>query len=205
MTTGCLPPAPSAGGGFPVLFTGSFLPLHGVESIVRAAAIVGRRDRSVSFRLVGDGQTRAAAAALAKQCGADNVIFDGWSALEDLPGRLEQADLCLGIFGRTEKAARVVPHKIFQAMGLGRPVVTARTAAVEEFFAHGENIYLCDPPWPESLAEAVLELKADSLLRASLAANGHELARLHYSTLPLGRRLLDLLSGISGRGGRGGP
>ncbi|MBN2199280.1 MAG: glycosyltransferase [Candidatus Aminicenantes bacterium] len=180
-------------GEFTVLFVGSFLPLHGVDSIVRAAAIVGRKDRSVVFRLVGDGQTRPAAAALAKDLSADNIRFDGWSRLEDLPGRIGRADVCLGIFGRTEKTARVVPHKIFQALGMGRPVVTARTPAAEEFFRHREHLFFCDPPGPVSLAEAVLELKADSGLRAAIGGNGLDLVRSRYATQPLGRRLLDVL------------
>jgi glycosyltransferase involved in cell wall biosynthesis len=190
-------------GEFTVLFVGSFLPLHGVEAIVRAAAIVGRRDRSVVFRLVGDGQTRPAAESLAKELGADNVRFDGWSRLEDLPGRIGRADVCLGIFGSTEKAARVVPHKIFQAMGMGRPVVTARSLAAEEFFRHRENVFLCDPPWPESLAEAVLELKAARGLRGKIGGEGLELVRSRYSTRPLGRLLLDILERrflLKGRG-----
>jgi len=179
---------------FTVLFVGSFLPLHGVESIVRAAAIVGRKDRSVVFRLVGDGQTRPAASALAGELGADNIRFDGWSRLEDLPGRIGRADVCLGIFGRTEKAARVVPHKIFQAMGAGKPVVTARTPAAEEFFSHRENVFFCDPPRPESLAEAVLELKADKRLRDEIGENGLELVRSKYAPRPLGRLMLDILN-----------
>jgi len=198
-------PKSGPSGVFTVLFIGSFLPLHGVESIVRAAAIVGPRDRSVVFRLVGDGQTRPAAVSLAGRLGADNVLFEGWSALGDLPGRIEAADVCLGLFGRTEKAARVVPHKIFQAMGMGKPVVTARTPAVEEFFSHREHVYVCDPPWPESLAAAVLELKADKRLRDRIAGNGLELVRSRYAPRPLGRLLLDALARSAARSGGGAP
>jgi len=180
-------------GGFTVLFTGSFLPLHGVETIVQAAGLVARRDKAVRFRLVGGGQTYERALRLAADLGLNNIFFEGWAALKDLPARINQADLCLGIFGRTEKTARVVPHKIFQAMGSGRPVVSARTPAAEEFFTHGENIILCQEPYAETLAEAILKLKSDSRLRIRIALNGLELVQKKYSPRALGLALLDIL------------
>ena len=190
-------PAPSRSadrGAFTVLFTGSFLPLHGAEVIVRAASLVAQRDRAVRFRLVGSGQTLDRAQRLAAEMGLSNIFFEGWAPLEDLPAYIGQADVCLGIFGRTEKTARVVPHKLFQAMGSGRPVISARTAAAQEFFTHGENIYFCGEPYDQTLAEAVLELKSNNLLRSRIALNGLELVREKYSPVPLGRALLDTLN-----------
>jgi len=185
--------SPAAPGPFTVLFTGSFLPLHGVEAIVEAAGLVARRDKTVSFRLVGGGQTFDRALRLAADLGLNNISFEGWSSLKDLPAKIRQADLCLGIFGRTEKTARVVPHKIFQAMGSGRPVVSSRTPAAEEFFTHGENIILCPEPYAETLAEAILRLKSDSQLRNRIALNGLELVRKKYSPQALSLVLLNTL------------
>jgi glycosyltransferase involved in cell wall biosynthesis len=181
-------------GLFTVLFIGSYLPLHGVDTIVRAAGLVAGRDKAVRFRLVGKGQTFDLAVRLAAELGLDNISFEGWAALEDFPLMISRADICLGIFGRTEKTARVVPHKIFQAMGSARPVITARTPAAEEFFTHGRNIILCNPPLAETLAEAVLRLKSDSQMCHRIASNGLELVREKYSTAALGRALLNILA-----------
>jgi glycosyltransferase involved in cell wall biosynthesis len=79
-------------------------------------------------------------------------------------------------------------------MGSARPVITARTPAAEEFFTHGRNIILCNPPLAETLAEAVLRLKSDSQMCHRIASNGLELVREKYSTAALGRALLNILA-----------
>ena len=176
---------------FHVLFFGSFLPLHGAEVIIEAANIVAGQDASVSFRLIGSGQTLPEIKAAASRL--QNVDFLDWLPQDELPRAIEAADVCLGIFGRTEKAQRVVPHKIFQSMGMRKAVVSARTPAVEEFFTHRKNIYLCDEPLPQTLANAILELKNDKALREQIAANSHKLVRDNHSPLAVAVRLIEIL------------
>ena len=55
-----------------------------------------------------------------------------WVEYERLGEELAAAGICLGVFGRSEKAARVVPNKVYHAMCVGRPVITADTPAARE-------------------------------------------------------------------------
>jgi len=178
---------------FTVFFQGSFLPLHGVEIMIEAAKIVSSKDSSIQFRFVGSGQTFPRAKALASEYGCRNVFFEDWIAQEKLPQKIASADVCLGIFGKTEKAYRVVPHKIFQAMAMKIPVITAHTPAVEEFFSHRENIFLCREPLPDSLAQAVLELKRDEDLRKTIAEQGYHLVKENFTPQAIGRALKRIL------------
>jgi len=178
---------------FTVLFYGSFLPLHGVEVMIQAAKSVSTQDPSIQFRFVGSGQTLPRAKALATELSCANVYFEDWLPQEKLPEKIVSADLCLGIFGKTEKAERVVPHKIFQALAMKAPLITARTPAVEEFFSHRENIFLCSEPFPESLAQAILELKEDEGLRKKIAENGHDLVKKNFAPASIGRSLRRIL------------
>ncbi|MCX6577484.1 MAG: glycosyltransferase [Candidatus Aminicenantes bacterium] len=178
-------------GEFRVLFFGSFLPLHGADIIIEAANIVAGQDPSVRFRLVGSGQTLPEIKAAAS--GLQNVDFSGWLPQDELPRAIEAADICLGIFGRTEKAQRVVPHKIFQSMGMRKPVISARTPAVEEFFHHREHMILCDEPLPRTLAAGILELKKNPDLRRRIAANGYQRVKENHSPLAVAVRLIEIL------------
>ena len=157
------------------------------------ARIVAGRDPSVRFKLIGSGQTREAARRLVEGYGLRNVEFAGWRSLEDLPARIAAADVSLGIFGRTEKAGRVVPHKLFQALGMGKAVITARTPAAEEFFVDREHLVFCDEPLAESLAGAVLELKSDAALRERIARNGHALVAEEFSPRATARLLMEIV------------
>jgi len=188
---------------FEVLFFGSFLPLHGAESIVEAAALLSKKDPSVHFRLIGSGQTLERVRLRADSLALRNVEFTGWLKLADLPARIAAADVCLGIFGSTEKARRVVPHKVFQALGMKKPVITGRTPAAEEFFHHKKDVYFCDPPYSKSLVSAILALKADARLRRSLAENGYRLVKRKYSPQALGRVLLGLVENAAKARARG--
>jgi glycosyltransferase involved in cell wall biosynthesis len=181
------------GDKFKVLFFGSFLPLHGVKTIIQSARILSRKDSSVFIKLIGSGQTRPESQALASRWSLDNVHFEGWLPQESLPQQIAQADICLGIFGKGEKARRVVPHKIFQAMAMGKAVVTLRTPAVEEFFHHREDIFLCPSSHPSEVAQAVLELKRDSELRRKVAEGGYDLVSQKFSPEAIGSMLIDIL------------
>jgi glycosyltransferase involved in cell wall biosynthesis len=181
------------GPAFEVLFMGSFLPLHGTDVIIEAARIVAGRDPSVRFTLIGSGQTHEAARSAVEGYGLRNVEFAGRLPMKELPSRIAAADISLGIFGRTEKAGRVVPHKLFQALGMGKAVITARTPAAEEFFVHREHLLFCEEPRAESLAAAVLELKSDAALRGRIARNGQALVAEKYSPRATAARLLEIV------------
>jgi glycosyltransferase involved in cell wall biosynthesis len=111
--------------------------------------------------------------------------------------RLRHAHVLLGIFGTTEKAARVVPHKLYQGLALGRPLITADTPAVRDFFTPGEHLLTVPAGEPAALAEAVLRLRTDRGLRRQLAAGGARFVHARFRPeavalefLRAGRRVL---------------
>lgn len=183
--------AAARAGRFEVLFFGSFLPLHGADVIAEAAGIVAAKDPSIRFTLIGAGRTFEAVRA--KAAGLKNIEFLGRRPPGRLPGLIDAADLCLGIFGRTDKARRVVPHKVFQSLGMRKALITARTPAAEEFFEHKRDLFFCDEPLAESLAAAVMTLKDDAALRERIAAGGYGLVKESYTPQAIGRRLLEII------------
>lgn len=189
-----LTPLPKKRGvNFKVLFFGSFLPLHGVETIVYSAKIISREDPSVEFELIGSGQTLPRARALVSNLGLNNVRFENWIPQDILPLRIASADICLGIFGKGGKAKRVVPHKIFQSMAMKKPVITLRTAAVEEIFSDRENIFLCSKPDSSHLAQAILELKNDFLLRKKIEERGYHLVSQNFTPQAVADKFIEIL------------
>jgi len=170
---------PIAGETTQVLYYTSYLPLHGVETVVRAAALVRASvGGAVRFRVIGEGQTYAQVHRLAEQLGLENIEFIPCVPLEALPGEIARADIGLGgHFGSNAKAGRVVPGKIYQLLAMGCPVVAAETPANQALLQHGVSAYFCPPDDPQGLAQALLALHQDRALRQALSMGGAQLYR----------------------------
>ncbi len=121
------PPVPP-GARPQVLFYGQFIPLHGIDTILAAA----RAAPDIDWHIIGDGQEAARLAP-----GLEAVAHLRWTRWVDyaaLTGHIAAADVCLGIFGPSEKAARVIPNKAYQIIASGRPLVTRDGPAARDFF-----------------------------------------------------------------------
>ena len=168
-------------GSFRVFVYASFIPLHGLEHVVRAAHALDRAGEDVRIDVVGAGATEAAVKDLAAELKVRNLRFLGRRPYDQLPREMAASDVCLGVFGTSPKSQRVIPNKVFDALAVGRPVVTADTPAVREVLTHGETAWLCPPGDPAALADALLTLRADEGTRRRLADRGHELFVQRFS------------------------
>src|SRR2546421_2821731 len=166
-------------GPFTVLFVGKLIPLQGVDVVLEAARLAPE----VAFRVIGSGQLDA----LLERRPA-NVEHAQWVDYELLPRELHRAGCALGIFGTSEKAARVIPNKAFQALACATPLVTADTPAARELLVDGESALLVPPGDPAALAEALRRLAAHAELRDDLSAAGRAAYERQASETILGER-----------------
>ncbi len=162
-----------------VLFYGTYIKLHGIDVIVRAAKLLD--SEGVEFRLIGTGQERAAIDRLIEELHVSNIEMTDRVPLEDLPAEIAAAALCCGIFGASDKARRVVPNKVFECVAVGTPVVTADTAAMRRVFTDTE-IALVPAGDPDALAGAIRDLLADPDRRAAMAVAAHRHYVAAYAT-----------------------
>jgi glycosyltransferase involved in cell wall biosynthesis len=179
-----------------VLFYGTFIALHGLDTIARASKLL--QPDGVTVRIIGSGQEQGAFEDLLHQLEVQNVEMLPPVPLEQLPYEIAAAEICLGIFGTTDKAQRVVPHKVFECAAAGRPIITADTKGMRSAF-HEHEVVLVPPGDPEALATAVRRLLADPELRASVAAAGHDRYRRSFTNAVLSRLIDDELRVLVGR------
>jgi glycosyltransferase involved in cell wall biosynthesis len=180
-----------------VLFYGRYLPLHGVDTIVGAAARLGAR---AEFVLIGRGPERAHAERLARGTPA-RLEFRDDVPLAALPDELAAAAVALGVFGAGRKAALVVPNKVYQAAAAGRPLVTRDGPALREVLTPEEHCLACPPGDADALAATVARLLDDPALGARLgqAARAHVLGE--FGPERQATRLRALLEERVGAGG----
>lgn len=155
-------------GEFVVEFHGGFSPLQGVEHIIEAAKILQDRHEGVRFEITGTGQLLDTIIRTVRKLQLTNIEFFGRKPLQELPRSIARGDVCLGIFGTTEKALRVIPNKVYECMSCGKPVITERSPAALEFLHDGKEVCMVEPGDGTALAEKILELKRDAALRERL-------------------------------------
>jgi glycosyltransferase involved in cell wall biosynthesis len=187
------PPAPHSAGPLTVLFYGTYIPLQGIEHIVRAAELL-RGDERVRFKLVGDGQERPRIEALLRERSLVNVELVPLLPVSELVRVIREADICLGIFDDGTKARNVVPNKVVQCAALAKPIITRSSPAIERYFTDGESIALVPPARPEAIAERISALATDATLRGTLGAQARRAFEQSFSAralLPAMQRILE--------------
>jgi glycosyltransferase involved in cell wall biosynthesis len=172
-----------------VFYYGSFLPLHGTDVIVEAAALL--RDRpDIEITIGGDGAGRSGIQRLIADRGLSNIRMPGWIGLIDLPSYIARASICLGgHFSTVSKAARVVSTKTFQFVAMRKPTIVGDNAATRELFVSGEHVVSVPMGDAAALANAIRQLADDAALRSRIADGGHSVFRERLTMAAIADRL----------------
>jgi len=179
---------------FLVHFHGAFNPLQGVEFIVRAAKLL--ENENIKFNIIGKGQTYKKVRELAVSLKAENINFIDPVGYDQLKKYMGLADVCLGVFGETEKARQVIPNKAYESLAAGRSLITGNTPAIKELLTDRENVLLCNMSDSDDLAEKIKELKNNTELNNAISRSGYELFQKKLRPKILGGQLLNLIQEI---------
>ena len=172
-----------------VLFYGTFIPLHGVETVFRAAQECAHEE--IDWLIIGEGQESDKARALLAAHPLPRLTWLPWVAYEELAGHIHRADVCLGIFGETRRAGWTIPNKLFQILATGTPVITRDSPGVRDLLKPDEaGVYLIPPGDPGALADAVRRFRRD---RPGLAGQAlHRDAVRAFEPAAVGRQIATL-------------
>ena len=179
---------------FKVLFYGKFSPIHGVDTIIRAAKILSK-DSAIEFEVIGTGQLHTKILKLADNLGVKNIKFVDWVDFDKLPDKIAQADVCIGgHFGSSQKGRRVVANKVFQMIAMKKAVIIADCQASRSAdFVDQQNCLFCQPENPEELADKILNLKSNSELSDKLALGAYHLFKDKFTLTKIGRSFKAIL------------
>jgi glycosyltransferase involved in cell wall biosynthesis len=139
-----------------VLFYGQFIPLHGTRHIVEAARLL--RDAPIDWVLIGQGQEETLIRKMLEKEPLPRVRWIEWVDYDDLKYWIARSDICLGIFGKSDKAASVIPNKVFQIVAAQKPLVTRDSFAIRELLSnHPPCVYLVRPGDGRDLAHTLAQ------------------------------------------------
>lgn len=134
------------------------------ENFIQAAKIL--KDKGLDFKaiIIGEGSERKNLENLIKENELENTFL--------LAGNIDRAYELLTAFDIyvCSSVKEGFPYSILEAMGAGLPVVSTRVGGIPEMIKDNENGFLANPGNPEELAEKIIALSNDKILRERLGA-----------------------------------
>jgi glycosyltransferase involved in cell wall biosynthesis len=131
---------------------------HGLQNVLRAALLVS--DAQVRFMFVGSGAERTRLIAKSERMALKNVTFVPAQPKELMPNAWSLCNVALVHLKNTPLFQTVIPSKIFEAMGMGLPILLVAPEGEASRIVRREEVGLCvRAEDPKELASAVLFLK----------------------------------------------
>ncbi len=168
-------------GRITVMYSGNIGKTHGVETLVKAAALLSDLE-PVSFLVVGDGLGLPEARREAAELGVRNLSFLPFQPWETLPFSLAAGDIAV-VLQSPGTESLSVPSKTYNFLAAGSAVVACTAPDSDLARLVGERgVGLVVPPGDAgALAEAIRRLAGDKRMLAAMRTAARQTAESRYS------------------------
>jgi glycosyltransferase involved in cell wall biosynthesis len=157
---------------FVIVWAGRFDPVKRLDLLVRCAELL--TVSPVRFLLAGDGPQRGEIEQMLRVSGAAHIVhLLGWQPA--LAPILSAADAFL-----FPSLTEGMPNAVLEAMACGVPVVASDIPVLRELSGAGDRCILVTSNEPKNYADALLKLRDDPELRATLGQRAADWARVHF-------------------------
>ncbi len=164
--------SPSIRGKKPaIIFLGRPAAVKGVHYLIRAMPMVINKFPGAKLILLlskNPANDYKNAVNMVKNLGLQkNVIFLNSRPVEELPGVIRSADVCV-----VPSLSEGYGFSAAESVSCGVPAIASKVGSLPEIIKNGYNGLLCDPASPASIAENVIKVLSDKKLKRYLASNG---------------------------------
>jgi colanic acid biosynthesis glycosyl transferase WcaI len=192
-------------GKFVVLYAGNIGLSQGLEHVLCAAETL-QNCPDIKFVFVGDGANREHLVAESEGRHLENVTFLPFQPRQRLPEVLASADISL-VSLQSGIGVSSLPSNTFSILASGRPVIACVDEGSETWnLIKRAEAGLCIPPEkPLELADAILTLKENQVLRESMGQNGRCWAESHHSPQAAAKQIERLMLEVTSSQSRDEP
>ena len=177
------------------LFYGTFIPSHGVTTIIEAARLAA--NEPIRWTIIGGGQEEDAIRAMLRDQPLPNLTWIPWVRYEELASYIHKADICLGLFGSTVRAGLTIPNKVFQVLATGTPIITRDSPGIRQIVApEMPGVYLVPPADPGALVAAIRRFRVERSVLGGRVLHRDAVSR--FEPRAVGRRVLALITDLVG-------
>ncbi len=190
---------PPSEGELRVVYHGGLADRFGVETLVRAVALLRDRNEPIVLDVYGsDAEAAGRLAAFASEVAPEGVrIAPQPTPVEEIPARVAEADLGVVPTLQDGFTELLLPVKLLEYVHMGLPVVASHLPVIERYF--GDDLLLAEPGDAASIAAAIEGVRSDPIAARTRAERASKrLAKIEWRQQRQG--YLELVDGlIAGR------
>ncbi|MEP7245091.1 MAG: glycosyltransferase family 4 protein [Gammaproteobacteria bacterium] len=167
------PPAQPRNGSRPhVVITRNLETIYGIDTALRAAALLRAEFPGLRVSVAGSGPQREALEQLSASLGLANIVrFTGRLEVSDVVGLYHDADIALN-----PSRADNTPNSLLEAAAAGVPLVSTNVGGVPYLVEHGKSAWLVAVDAPDQMAAGIARVIRDRTLAEFLRENARALA-----------------------------
>jgi glycosyltransferase involved in cell wall biosynthesis len=161
---------PPEDAAFTLVITRNLEPIYGLDTAIRALALVREKVPEIQLKIAGSGPQSAELEQLVQGLGlADTVAFVGRLERQQIVALYHSAHAMLN-------PSRVdnMPNSVLEALACGLPVISTNVGGVPYIVENGRTALLVTPDNAQEMAQAVIALYTDGALRRRLRENGRQ-------------------------------
>lgn len=159
---------------------------HALASVLDAAERL-RDDPTFHFLFVGEGAEKERLMRLAEERRLANVTFLPEQPREELAAFYRACDIGLVPLRRLPIFQKVLPSKLFEWMGVGRPIVCSVEGEAAQLVETSGGGQCVEPESVEALVNALQRLQQDPTQRAQMGRAGEAFVKTRYTRAHLAR------------------
>jgi glycosyltransferase involved in cell wall biosynthesis len=161
-------------GKFIVTYSGNIGPHRGVDTVIEAMSYL-KQYPDIVFVVVGSGSESVMdmLSELTRKYGVENqVFFLGRQPFDKFYSYMKFTDANIIPHKSNRHTDNTIPHKLFQAMMTGKPVIVSSSAPLKRIVTLTNSGIIFEADDAKSLAEKIKELYLDKNLQQHLGENG---------------------------------
>lgn len=158
---------------FNILYIGGFGPHRGLEVAIEGMKYL--TEHPIRLLLVGKGRPvfEQKLHDIAKNNNVEATVdFLPWQPAAHVPSYVSSASICIIPHNSNEHTDNTIPHKLFQYMILGRPIITSSCAPLARVIRECNSGLVFEAGDPKDFSEKVLELYNNPELAEEVGRNG---------------------------------
>lgn len=171
---------------------------RGISDIVSAINILPKNvQQKIRFEIIGDGSEKKPLEKLVKEKHLENFVFlRGFYPFEKAMRVIAESDVCVIPYIKNKQTNHAIPHKIFQYMYYGKPLLVSDVASLVKIVSDSQSGLIYKSGDIKDAAKKIQELVLNPAKRINMGNDAKKAVVSQYNWNIDGSRLVNLYSHI---------